>query len=261
MADGLDDLGLALALVDLGGAHAMRRFRAADLAVETKADGSLVTDADRAVERAWRERLAEVRPQHAILGEEEGPSGESASRWLLDPIDRTNHFVAGRPEWYVQLALVRGREVVVGVVSAPALGRRWWAARGHGAFLDGRRLRVSTTSVLRRATVHDDWSAALARGEAGHPVASLAAVCGCVASGAGDAFLDVAEGRSDVGLSVGGEPWDFAPARVIVEEAGGRFSDLDGRDTLDSRHALASNGHLHAAALAALAPGRGRPHP
>ncbi len=248
-----DDLALALELADLAGGMALARFGASDLQVERKPDGSPVTDADKRVEGALRDVLAVRRPGHAVLGEEEGATGTGPFRWLLDPIDGTSHFVAGDPAWQVLIALLHDDEVIVGVASAPALGTRWWAARGLGAFRDGARLRVSAVADLGACTVHDDWSGHAGDADPGHPATVLAAAGRRMIAEPGDGFLAVADGRADVCLSTSGKPWDFAAAQIIAEEAGGRFTDLAGRRTIDSGHALVSNGVLHDAALAAVA--------
>jgi histidinol-phosphatase len=245
------ELELALQLADTGDALAMRYFQR-PLTVQTKPDGSPVTNADREIELALRARLASTRPGHAILGEEGGASGDCDHRWYLDPIDGTTNFVAGDPEWYVLIALAIDDRAVVGVVSAPALGERWWAAQGAGAFADGARLHVSDVGSLAEATVADDWQRRLERGVTGHPLATLAGAAARVRPHSGHAHLAVASGAADLALGTG-YAWDFAPIKVIIEEAGGRFSDLQGRDAFDSGQALVSNRHLHGEALVALA--------
>jgi histidinol-phosphatase len=249
------DLRLALELADIADRLAMGRFRASDLVVEIKPDGSPVTDADRLVERALRERLANARPDHAILGEELGGSGDSPWSWHLDPIDGTGSFLAGNPVWYTLIALVHDGVPLVGVASAPALGTRWWAARGQGAFHDGRGLHVSATTRLAEATISDDWRRTLELGLPGQPIHRIAAACARVRPHDGHWSLAVAEADSDITVGVGGYAWDHAPLKVIVEEAGGRFTDLDGTEAIDTGHALVSNGHLHEEALALLADG------
>jgi histidinol-phosphatase len=249
------DLGLALELADIADRLAMSRFRAGDLEVEIKPDGSPVTDADGIVERALRARLAEARPEHAILGEELGASGDSPWSWHLDPIDGTGNFLAGDPEWYTLIALVHDGVPLLGVASAPALDSRWWAARGHGSFRDGRRLRVSATTRLADATVSDDWRRTLELGLPGQPIHRIAAACARVRPHDGRWSLAIAEADSDITLGVGAYPWDHAPLKVIVEEAGGRFTDLAGSEAIDTGHALVSNGHLHEEALALVADG------
>jgi histidinol-phosphatase len=249
------DLRLALELADIAGRAAMSRFRVHDLEVKTKPDGSPVTDADRLAERALRAHLAETRPFHAILGEELGASGDSPWCWYLDPIDGTGMFLAGDPHWYVLIALCHGGVPLIGVASAPALGIRWWAAQGEGAYRDGRRLQVSTTKRLADATIDDDWRGTLASGVSSEPIATLAAHCGRVRPRDGHSWLALAAAECDVSVGVGGFAWDHAPLKVIIEEAGGRFTDLHGTDAVDSRHALVSNGLLHEEALAILAEG------
>ena len=135
MTELADDLSFALDLADLADGLAMASFRAADLVVETKPDLTPVSEADRAVERAIREQLAAHRPDDAVLGEEYGQEGTATRRWIIDPIDGTKNYVRGVPVWATLIALLDGDDVVVGVVSAPALARRWWAATGMGAFV------------------------------------------------------------------------------------------------------------------------------
>ena len=243
------DLALALELADAADALSLPRFRAHDLVVETKPDLTPVTEADRAVEAELRRLLAERRPEEAVLGEEEGEAGGGSARWVIDPIDGTKNFSRGIPVWATLLALEREGRVECGVVSAPALGRRWWAARGEGAWRDGdERLRVSGVSALEDATV----LVALDR----PPPA--AAFCVWHLRGLGDfwAHMLVAEGAAELAIdAIGVSVWDLAAPLVIVEEAGGRFTDLEGRTRPDGRAAIASNGLLHDDALA-LAAGR-----
>ncbi|HET6945201.1 MAG TPA: inositol monophosphatase family protein, partial [Gaiellaceae bacterium] len=156
------DLDFALSLADMADALTLTRFRAADLRVETKADLTPVTDADRSVERALREAIARERPGEGVLGEEEGDDGGSV-RWVLDPIDGTRNFSRGIPVWATLIALERDDVRVCGAVSAPALGRRWWAARGSGAFANGERIHVSRVRDLGRATVSCTLGSDLAR--------------------------------------------------------------------------------------------------
>src|SRR4051812_9287558 len=141
------DLTLALELADLADSISFPRFRADDLLVETKPDMTPVTEADRAVEEALRKRLATERPDHAVVGEEFGADSGS-TRWIIDPIDGTKNYVRGVPVWGALIGLEVDGEIVTGVVSAPALGRRWWASKGEGAFADGRPMRVSRVAGL-----------------------------------------------------------------------------------------------------------------
>jgi len=255
-----EDLALALELADVADAITLERFRAADLAVETKPDLTPVSEADTAVERTLRERLAAVRLGDAIVGEEFGSSSEAPGgrRWIVDPIDGTKNYVRGIPVWATLLALQEHDRVMLGVVSAPALGRRWWAARGAGAFAsDGlsrepRPLRVSAVRALEDAQLcvsgfdgWDDTPSGLDR------LLTLARRCWRT-RGFGDfwIYMLVAEGVAEIGCEPAVSLWDLAAPQVIVEEAGGRFTDLGGVRTVDGGDALATNGLLHEEALA-----------
>jgi histidinol-phosphatase len=253
-----DDLALALELVDVADAITLARYRADDLLVETKPDLTPVTEADRGVEEAIRERLAAVRPGDAVLGEEFGgedrPGG--GRRWIIDPIDGTKNYVRGIPVWATLLALEAGDELVLGVVSAPALRRRWWASSGAGAFVDDglgvspRALRVSGVRELRDAQlcfselVGWDQSVGLS------PLLELARTCWRT-RGFGDfwGYMLVAEGAAEIVCEPEVSLWDLAAPRVIVEEAGGRFTDLAGVGTAAGGDALATNGLVHDEAL------------
>jgi histidinol-phosphatase len=250
-----DDLALALELAGLADEITLARFRADDLAVETKPDLTPVTEADRGVELLVRERLAAVRPADAIVGEEMGVSGEATRRWIIDPIDGTKNYVRGIPVWATLLALEVGGEIDVGVVSAPALHRRWWASRGEGAFVnDGRttrRLGVSGISRLEDAQLcfagFEDWE------EIGRLDDLLELGRRCWRTrGLGDVwtYMLVAEGGVEIGLDAEVKLWDLAAPMVIVEEAGGRFTDLGGTRTPGGGDAIATNGLVHDAALA-----------
>jgi histidinol-phosphatase len=225
------DLELALRLADEADAVALPRFRALDLRVETKPDRTPVTDADRAVEDALRELLERERPDDGVLGEEHGArDGASGRRWVLDPIDGTRNFLRGIPVWATLIALEEKGAATVGVVSAPALGRRWWARRGAGAYADGTRLGVSLVGRLEDAVVSfaavDARAVALAA-RAWHP------------RGLGDFWQHVlvAEGAVDAAVDEAHEPWDVLAVKVIVEEAGGRCDLAPGLVT--------TNGLLH----------------
>jgi histidinol-phosphatase len=239
-------------LADTAGQLAMERFRAPDLTVQIKEDGSPVTDADREIERVLREQITQQRPEHAITGEEYGDSGESQWRWYLDPIDGTTSYVEGGENWKTLIALTRAGRLELAVIDAPASAARWWAVRDQGAFRDGERLRVSSTRSLSTATVADDWRHTLARGVSDHPLARIAARCGQVVPHRGHSFLALAGGEVDVAVGVGGLAWDYAPMMLIVEEAGGRFTDLSGQRRFDSGNALVSDGAVHDEALGVL---------
>jgi histidinol-phosphatase len=239
------DLDLALQLADVADAISLPRFRS-ELTIETKPDLTPVTEADRAVEAELRRILAEHRPEDAVLGEEQGEAGTGSRRWILDPIDGTRNYARGIPVWATLVALEKEGEVLVGVVSAPALGRRWWAERGAGAFANGEPISVSSIATIDEAVLSfavEQPIPELAR-RAWHP------------RGLGDFWghMLVAEGAVDGVIdSVGVSEWDLAAVQVIVEEAGGRFSDFAGDARIDSGSAVSSNGLLHGELLAAVA--------
>ncbi len=252
------DLALALELLDLADAITLARFRAEDLRVDTKPDLTPVTEADRAVEEAIRERLRDARPRDAVVGEELGASPEGRERrWIVDPIDGTKGYVRGMPVWATLIALEQEGEVVVGAVSAPALHRRWWAARGHGAFTrDGladepRRLQVSGVSMLEDAQLSYGGLAEWNKLGQLEKLLDLARRCWRTRA-FGDlwSYMLVAEGAADIGgLEHSVKLWDLAAPMVIVEEAGGKFTDLHGVRRPDGGSGLATNGLLHDAAL------------
>jgi histidinol-phosphatase len=226
------DLSLALALADDADAISMRHYRARDLAVETKADRTPVTEADRGIEQALRARLERERPDEAIAGEEYGVA-DGDVRWWLDPIDGTKQYARGMPIWATLIALERGGEAVVGVVSAPALGQRWWAVRGEGAFLDGDPIHVSAVAALEDAYVS---TTSLRNFPAFSELASQVALARTYTDFW--QYMLVAEGRIEAGCDTAMSPWDIPAPRLVVEEAGGRFSEEPGLY-------LATNGVLH----------------
>jgi histidinol-phosphatase len=206
------DLAYALALADEADAITRQYFKRANLRVDTKPDLTPVSEADRLVEARLRERLAAERPGEPVLGEEEG--GEDASGWIVDPIDGTRNFTRGIPVWATLLAYADR----IAVVSAPALGRRWWAERGAGAFADGEPIRVSKVARIEDATVLYGLD---------RPVPARAWKAWHV-RGFGDfwAHVLVAEGAAEVAVDAEGlAVWDTAPMKILVEEAGGRFDD------------------------------------
>ena len=237
----------------------MARFRSPDLRVDVKSDGSPVTAADREVEEALRRRITQARPGQAVVGEETGDGGCGAgasTRWILDPIDATKNYVRGVPVWATLIALERDGRVVAGAVSAPALGRRWWASSGGGAWADGEPIHVSEVDDLARAYLsYDDVGGFDQPGAPGlDRFLSLSRSFGR-SRGLGDfwSHVLVAEGAVDVAVEPQVEVWDMAAVQVIVEEAGGRFTDLAGRARPDGGSGLSTNGLLHDAVLAALA--------
>ena len=250
-----DDLALALALADAADVLTLSRFRALDLDVTAKPDLTPVSDADLAVETALREVLAQARPGDAVLGEEHGTTGHGPRQWVLDPIDGTKNFVRGVPVWATLIALQIEGRVEVGVVSAPALGRRWWAARGLGAFADGEPIRVSHVGQLADASL--SYSSLTGWETQGRLSGLLELSRRCWRTRAYGDFWShvlVAEGAVDASFEPEVSLWDLAPLQVIVEEAGGTFTDLSGQARADGGSAVCSNGLLHAEVLAGLAP-------
>lgn len=249
------DLELALRLADAADEITLARFGSADLAVQTKPDRTPVTEADREVERLLRSAIERHRPGEAVLGEEFGASGDSDRRWIVDPVDGTKNYLRGVPVWATLLARQEAGRVTLGVVSAPALARRWWASRGGGAWASfagapPRRCRVSGVAELPEAFLayssRPGWAAT---GRAGGFDALVATVAR--SRGFGD-FLShvlVAEGAVDVSCEPEVALWDLAALQVIVEEAGGRFTDLSGQARADGGSAVASNALLHPAVL------------
>lgn len=225
---------------------AMRAF-GGPLVVETKADATPVTAIDRACEEAMRRVVRRDFPADGFLGEEFGArAGETEARWILDPIDGTKSYIRGMPFWGCMVAReVRGR-VTAGAVALPALGRLIWAERGRGAWADGRRLRVSRRSTLDRAYVLCGGYETFVQHRAVHRMTALHRR-GAVVRSPGDApsYLWLAEGRADAVIEAGIAPWDIAAALVIVEEAGGRFTDWRGRPGFRIPNVLATNGRLH----------------
>jgi histidinol-phosphatase len=247
------ELDLALELADIANRITLSHFRAADLRVETKSDTTPVTPADREAERAIRERLTDARPGHGVVGEEFGTDGSDDVQWILDPVDGTANFVRGIPVWATLIGLAVGGEMSLGVVSAPAIGHRWWAGRGLGAFRNGEPVSVSAVSDLSNAQLsHNALSTAEEHG-IGPQMLDLEHRCSRT-RGYGDfwSFRLVAKGAVDVAVEPVAALWDLAPLQVIVEEAGGRFTDLTGRRTVAGGTALATNGRLHEAALGVL---------
>ncbi|MCV7382624.1 histidinol-phosphatase [Mycolicibacter longobardus] len=251
-----DDLTLALGLADLADAMTLDRFGALDLRVDTKPDLTPVTDADRAVEAALREVLARDRPDDDVLGEEFGGTATFSGRqWVIDPIDGTENFVRGVPVWATLIALLDDGVPRVGAISAPALGRRWWAGSGLGAFaaVDGaepRRLSVSAVAEVGSASL------------------SFAGLSLWVHRGLRERFLDLtdtvwrtrsygdfwaycllAEGALDIVAEPAVSVWDLAALDVLVRESGGMFSDLSGNAGPHGGSAVATNALLHAAVL------------
>jgi histidinol-phosphatase len=251
------DLAFALSLADLADEITMRHFRSRSLDVETKPDLTPVTVADRAAEEALRAAILGERPREAVVGEEfgeDGGSGEAAARWILDPIDGTKHYVRGIPLWATLIALEQGDSVVLGVASAPALGVRWWAERGAGAFANGAPIRVSSVAALDEAAFsHADAHSFEKRGHG--PALRAFSERAWMGRAYGDFWqhMLVAEGRLEFAVEAIVNLWDLAAVQAIVEEAGGRFTDFAGIARPDGGSAISSNGVVHDEVLTILA--------
>jgi len=254
-----DDLRLSHVIADMVDSLTMSRFLAADLKVETKPDMTPVSDADRDAEELIRTQLKRTRPRDAVMGEEFEPTGHGARQWVIDPIDGTKNYVRGVPVWATLIALLDEGRPVLGMVSAPALNRRWWAAEGLGAWTgrslsSARRLNVSAVSSLADASL------------------SYSSITGWETIGRRDALLDlerrvwrsraygdfwsymmVAEGCVDIATEPELMLYDLAALIPIVVEAGGRFTSVEGKDGPQITSTLATNGELHDEVLAALA--------
>lgn len=246
-----DDLRLAHVLADDADSLTMDRFKSLDLHVATKPDLSPVTDADQAAEEAVRRTLSRARPRDAVLGEEQGTSGWGPRRWVIDPIDGTKNFMRGVPVWATLIALMIEDEVVVGCVSAPALGRRWWAAAGDGAWV-GRSLmnaqpcRVSDVSSLDDASLSYSSLSGWEHCDRLEDFLALSRRCWRTrAYGDFWSHVLVAEGAVDVAVEPELELYDMAALAVVVTEAGGQFSSLDGTPGPSGGNGLATNANLH----------------
>ena len=258
-ADHADDLALALRLADVADAITLDRFRAADLRVTRKPDRTPVTDADTATEDALRAVIDSERPGDAVLGEERGGDLPDSGRgWVLDPIDGTKNYSRGVPAWATLIGLTVHGRAVVGVASAPALGRRWWGAHGLGAWTSengGPPRRITVSGVADLADAYLSTTDFRTFSEKGDLPRWLALADACWETRAFGDFWQyclVAEGVIDVAVDRAAGVWDLAALVPILDEAGGRLTDLDGVATHDGGNALASNGHVHDAALEVL---------
>ena len=256
--DYTDDLRLAHVLADDADSLTEARYKALDLHVMSKPDLTPVTDADEAVEESIRRTLSRVRSRDAVTGEEQGSTGHSQRRWIIDPIDGTKNFVRGVPVWATLISLVVDDQVVVGVVSAPLLHRRWWASLGNGAWT-GRSLLKATRCQVSDVRRLEDASLSYASlhgwEERDRLDDFLSLMRRCWRTRAyGDfwSYMLLAEGAVDIAAEPELAVYDMAALAVIVSEAGGRFTSLDGTDGPFGGNALASNGHLHEAALSFL---------
>jgi histidinol-phosphatase len=255
-----EDLRFAHVLADNADDIATRRFRALDLRVESKPDLTPVTDADHAVEDSLRNVLRRSRPRDAVLGEEGGRTGTGPRCWVIDPIDATKNYVRGVPVWATLIGLMDGDDVVVGVVSAPALGRRWWAAAGGGSWT-GRSLTKATRCQVSAVTKLSDASFSYSslggwedQGRLPGFLELTRSVWRTRAYGDFWSHMLVAEGAVDVSAEPEVSLWDLAALQVIITEAGGRFTDLSGRATPDGGSVVCTNGTLHDEVLDLLRP-------
>jgi len=255
---GIDDLSrdleLALRLADAADAQSLPRFDSADLGVSRKADNSHVTDADLATERAIRAILRDERPDDGIFGEEFGAQGTTHRQWIIDPIDGTANFLRGVPLWGTMIALAVDGVPHVGVVSMPALGRRWWAATGTGSWTatDAGPTRLHTSSVDSLDDASVSFQSIAQWADSGH-LDQLLRLTERVwrdrAYGDVYAYMLLAEGRIDMVAEFDVKEYDIAAAVPIVREAGGRMTGFDGSETISDLSTLASNGILHDAFL------------
>lgn len=246
-----DDLRLAHVMADDADSLTMSRFRSQDLKFHTKPDDSPVTEADTAVEQSLRRTLSRTRPRDGVLGEEMGSTGDGTRRWIIDPIDGTKNYLRGVPVWATLIALESDGEIVASVVSAPALGRRWWASKDGGAFtgrniLNATQLTVSRVSKIEDASLSYSSIDAWVDSSRGQGFVNLMRECWRTrAYGDFWSYMLVAEGAVDIASEPELELYDMAALDVIVREAGGRFTDLDGVDGVRGKGALATNGLLH----------------
>ncbi|GIF49133.1 histidinol-phosphate phosphatase [Asanoa ferruginea] len=257
-----DDLSLAHVLADTADKISMDRFRALDLRVESKPDLTPVSDADQAVERALRSTLGRTRPRDSVLGEEFGASEAAAGpghrQWVIDPIDGTKNYIRGVPIWATLIALMEGDQPVVGLVSAPALGRRWWAALGHGAFA-GRHTAAATPIRVSGVRRISDASFCYSSLHGWEETNRLDPVLDLIrqswrsrAYGDFYGYMLVAEGAVDIMVEPELSLWDLAALIPIVTEAGGSFTDLTGRPGPAGGSAVATNGKIHEEVLTRL---------
>jgi histidinol-phosphatase len=236
--------------VSAAGAAALTHLRRG-VVVETKPDLTPVTAADRAAEDEIIAIISAAFPDHAILGEEGGARGAGAVRWIVDPIDGTRGFARGGVMWGPMVALEVAGELVAGALALPALGRTYWAARGHGAWRDGTKLSVSAIADINDATLSVGELRRMATHRGIQGLIARAASTRCYGDLAGCAM--VLDGRAEVWIEGGVKPWDVAAPAILIEEAGGRFTDWSGAPSFESGYAIASNGLVHDEIVRAMA--------
>jgi histidinol-phosphatase len=247
-------LAVAVEAARAAGAVAMRYYESG-VHVELKTDQTPVTQADRDGERVIREIIGRAFPDHGFLGEELGADGSRDVRWIIDPIDGTKNFVRRIPFWAVLIGFEEGGVITAGVILNPATGHLLTARKGAGAFVNGERVRVSQQRNLREAFFVHAGLGLVRQTPYWEGVVRLIDAT-ATQRGFGDyyGYSLVAEGKADLYAELDLKPWDLAPAKILTEEAGGRFSDFQGVDTIYSGTALATNGRLHEAALDLLRP-------
>lgn len=260
MSSTSDDMALALELADQADALTMDRFGALDLRIETKPDLTPVTDADRGAEEALRASLAAARPDDTVFGEEFGGTTTLTGRqWVIDPIDGTKNFVRGVPVWCTLIALLEDGVPTIGVVSAPALARRWWAGLGQGAFgsFAGATRKLSVSGVTDLASASLSYSDLTTGWEHRRDrfVELTDAVWRVRAYGDFWSYCMVAEGAVDIACEPEVKLWDIAPLDILIREAGGTFTSIDGAAGPHGGSALATNGPLHGQVLDRLSAG------
>lgn len=256
MSETNDLLAFAMGLADAADAIAMAHFRK-DLRIDRKPDRTFVTQADTAIETEVRQRIEHRYPDHGVLGEEFGSNGAADTRWIIDPIDATHSFMRGLPMFATLIGLERAGEMLLGIISAPAMRERWHAVRGAGAWAGERRLHVSTISDLKEAQIF--YASRTAFVESGQEAGFDAVVSEAWRDrGFGDfwGYALVAEGSGEAMIEPELYPWDLAAPLILIEEAGGRLTDFSGRRTYDGGNAVASNGLLHDVILDRLARNR-----
>jgi histidinol-phosphatase len=252
-----DEMVFAMELADHAADTAMGLFRRKELEIRTKADRTLVTEADTAIEHAVRERIANVFPDDRVLGEEEGGSHDPTGRlWVIDPIDGTANFARGVPIWATLIALLVDGEGVLGVASAPALDERYAAGRGEGTTMNGHRIHVSTISDVGESHLLYGELKDLLEGPYARPIESMVRAC-WRDRGFGDfwAHMLIARGAAEIMFEPSLSIWDYAAPQVIVEEAGGRMTTFEGEPLHHGGSVLTTNTLLHDEVLGKLAGG------
>ena len=250
-----DDLAFAGAIIDQVDALTLDRFQAQDLVVSTKPDNTAVTDADLAAEHLIRSMLDRSRSRDAILGEEEGETGNAPRRWIIDPIDGTHNFMRGVPVWATLIALEEEGEITLGIVSAPSLHRRWWAAKGMGAFTgrswsNAKQLRVSEVSKVADASLsYSSLTGWARRGQLRGFLRLAQSAWRTRAYGDFWSYMLLAEGAVDIAAEPSLELYDMAALVPIVTEAGGTFTSIEGKPGPWGDNAFVTNSHLHDEAL------------